>query len=71
MASILDYLDWRGDITFAERAFNEVDNLLLAELSYLDFGGIVPADFAAAAFRRGRGLYQTHAACGHGRTCAG
>ena len=48
MASILDYLDWRGDITFAERPFNEVDNLLLAELSYLDFGGIVPADFAAA-----------------------
>ena len=48
MASILDYLDWRGDITFAERAFNEVDNLLLAELSYLDFGGIVTADFAAA-----------------------
>ena len=48
MASILDYLDWRGDITFAERSFNEVDNLLLAELSYLDFGGIVPADFAAA-----------------------
>ena len=47
MASILDYLDWRGDITFAERPFNEVDNLLLAELSYLDFGGIVPADFAA------------------------
>ena len=41
-------LDWRGDITFAERPFNEVDNLLLAELSYLDFGGIVPADFAAA-----------------------
>ena len=32
MASILDYLDWRGDITFAERPFNEVDNLLLAEL---------------------------------------
>ena len=64
MASILDYLDWRGDITFAERAFNEVDNLLLAELSYLDFG-------RRPAFRRGRGLYQTHAACGHGRTCAG
>ena len=42
MANILDYLDWRGDITFAERPFNEVDNLLLAELSYLDFGGIVP-----------------------------
>jgi hypothetical protein len=45
MASILDYLDWRGDLTLAERPFNEVDNLLLAELSYLDFSGVVPADF--------------------------
>ena len=47
MATILDYLDWRGDITFDERPFNEVDNLLLAELSYLDFGGIVPEAFDA------------------------
>ena len=46
MANILDYLDWRGDLTLAERGFNEVDNLLLAELSYLDFGGIIPPDFA-------------------------
>lgn len=45
MESILEYLDWRGDITFLERPFNEVDNLLLAELSYLDFGGIVPETF--------------------------
>ena len=29
MASILDYLDWRGDITFAERPFNEVDLSLI------------------------------------------
>ena len=46
MANILDYLDWRGDLTLTERGFNEVDNLLLAELSYLDFGGIVSPDFA-------------------------
>ena len=31
MANILDYLDWRGDLTLAERGFNEVDNLLMAE----------------------------------------
>jgi len=37
MATILDYLDWRGDITFSERPFNEVDNLILAELAFLDF----------------------------------
>ena len=45
MANILDYLDWRGDLTLAERGFNEVDNLLMAELCFLDFSGIVPADF--------------------------
>ena len=33
---ILDYLDWRGDITFERAPFNEVDNLILACFSYLD-----------------------------------
>ena len=42
MANILDYLDWRGDLTLRQDPFNEVDNLLLAELSFLDFKGIVP-----------------------------
>ena len=42
MANILDYLDWRGDLTLAERGFNEVDNLILAEVSFVDFSGIVP-----------------------------
>ena len=32
MANIFDYLDWRGDLTLSERAFNEVDNLILAEI---------------------------------------
>ena len=47
MANLMDYLDWRGDLTLAERGFNEVDNLLMAELCFLDFSGIVPADFSA------------------------
>lgn len=42
MGNILTYLKWRGDLTFAERSFNEVDNLVLAELSYLRLEGIVP-----------------------------
>ena len=42
MADILDYLDWRGDLTLEESPFNEVDNLILAELSFLDLTGIVP-----------------------------
>lgn len=42
MANIVDYLIWRGDLSFAERPFNDVDNVILATLSYLDFTDIVP-----------------------------
>lgn len=42
MGNILDYLDWRGDIRLEEALFNEVDNLLLSELSYVKFDGILP-----------------------------
>ncbi len=52
MANLLDYLDWRGDLTLAERPFNEVDNLLLAELSYLEFGGAVPDHFSQSVTLR-------------------
>ena len=43
MADIFDYLRWRGDIPFDADPFNEVDNLILAELSYTSFDGIVDA----------------------------
>lgn len=62
MANILDYLDWRGDLTLQQSPWNEVDNLILAELSYVDFNGIVPSpkkgksiplsDAAAVFFQR-------------------
>lgn len=42
MPNVVDYLNWRGDVELTERPFNDVDNLILATLSYLDFGGIVP-----------------------------
>ncbi|MCR5097481.1 MAG: DUF2974 domain-containing protein [Lachnospiraceae bacterium] len=44
MANIEDYIKWRGDLTFDVDPFNEVDNLILAQLAYTDFGGIVPAE---------------------------
>lgn len=43
MANIMDYLDWRGDLAVAVDGFCEVDNLLLAQLVYVDFEGIVPS----------------------------
>ncbi len=43
MPNMLDYLDWRGDIPFSASPFNEVDNLLLSHLAYLELDGIVPS----------------------------
>ena len=44
MADMLEYLDWRGDVPFSVSPFNEVDALLLAQLSYFPAEGIVSAE---------------------------
>ena len=35
--TVMDYLRWRGDLSFARDGFNEVDNLVLCIISYLNF----------------------------------
>lgn len=40
MGNIMDYISWRGDLTFAQSPFNEVDNLILACLSYVNLDRI-------------------------------
>ncbi|MCR4644156.1 MAG: DUF2974 domain-containing protein [Oscillospiraceae bacterium] len=52
MASMIDYLDWRGDIPFSVDPFNEVDGLLLSQLAYLDLEGIVPPVFSVRVLMR-------------------
>lgn len=42
MDNIYSYLNWRGDLPFSASAFNEVDSLILASLSYVKFDEIVP-----------------------------
>ena len=39
MANMVDYLDWRGDLSFAAAPWNEIEALLAATLSYLNFHG--------------------------------
>lgn len=34
--NILDYVDWRGDLSFKRSCFNEVDNLVFSSLAYMD-----------------------------------
>lgn len=45
MANIMDYIDWRGDLSFEAAPFCEVDNLILSILSYFDYEGIVPPSY--------------------------
>ena len=42
--NICDYVDLRGDLTFAERPFNEVDNLIFSELSYVEMDDFISED---------------------------
>ena len=41
MASMLDYIAWRGDLSFSSSAPNEVDALIFSTLSYIPFRGSV------------------------------
>lgn len=45
MANMLDYLDWRGDLSFGADPFNAVDGLILTQLSYVPFEGVVSERF--------------------------
>lgn len=41
--TVFDYVDWRGDLSFAQDPFNEVDSVILSMVCFLDFTDIVPA----------------------------
>ena len=41
MGTLFDYLDWRGDLSFADVPLNEVDSLIFTQLSYVNFDGIL------------------------------
>lgn len=42
--NLFDYLEWRGDLSFDEAPFNEVDNLILANLTYIRFTNLLGMD---------------------------
>lgn len=61
MADIFDYLNWRGDVPFEADPFNEVDNLVLSELAYTDFDGILDNSFRRLSLKTtDRKYFETH-----------
>ena len=43
MSNLLDYIAWRGDLTFEQDPFNSIDALILSCLSYVNFDKVVPS----------------------------
>ena len=54
MAGPLDYLRWRGDLSFSEKSFNSVDASLLSSIAYL------PADSSATGHTLGEVAEKLH-----------
>lgn len=42
-ANIIDYLKWRGDLSFGQTPFNDIDSLILSQIIYIPFEEIVPS----------------------------
>ena len=40
MPNIMDYLNWRGDLSFKQDGVGEIDNIILSRISYLPFKDI-------------------------------
>ena len=64
MANMHDYLRWRGDLSFAERPFNDADNVILATFSYLDFTGIVPSEASGRSVSLKSACHKLIESCG-------
>ena len=40
MPNILDYINWRGDLSFKQDKFNNVDNLILSRFAYFPLDAV-------------------------------
>lgn len=46
MANVMDYMEWRGDLSYSAAPFNDIDCFICAELSYFDYEGIADTQSA-------------------------
>lgn len=62
MANIFDYLEWRGDLSFECSGFNEVDNLILSVLAYVEYEGLAAGEAGAGVttLSDAAGYFRTH-----------
>ncbi|MEE1274892.1 MAG: Mbeg1-like protein [Olegusella sp.] len=60
MANLFDYLDWYGGFDFQTVPFNEVDNLVLAQLSYMKLDEAIGSDDMVPTYEAQARFLQAH-----------
>ncbi|MGN1398643.1 MAG: Mbeg1-like protein [Erysipelotrichaceae bacterium] len=59
--NMIDYLTWRGDLSFETAPFNDVDNLLCSYLSYCDLSEVVKSNGETITISEAcRKYFETH-----------
>ena len=58
MATLFDYLDWRGDLSFQIDPPNEADNYLISKIGCPNLTGIVPSDEREVTLREDVEAYE-------------
>ena len=51
MSNVLDYVEWRSDLSFKKNRFNMIDALVFTQLIYLELTEYVP-DYCGDKVRR-------------------
>lgn len=57
ITNIIDYLIWRGDLSFEADHFNEIDALVLSRFSYMDMKGILENEQTVLSLREAYDQY--------------
>ena len=57
MANALDYVDWRGDLSFDTVPVNEIDKYIFTCIGKPDYTGIIPADDRTVTVNEAVGSY--------------
>ena len=57
MANALDYVDWRGDLSFDTVPVNEIDKYIFTCIGKPDYTGIIPADGKTVTVNEAVGSY--------------
>ncbi|MBO5525231.1 MAG: DUF2974 domain-containing protein [Clostridia bacterium] len=60
MGNLFDYLKEYGQVPFAEKPFNEIDNFIFSQISYLDFGYVISEDVMLSVVEASAKYFDVH-----------